>query len=273
MYQVLSKDIIENEIIPHLPVAKRGFKTKSSLVELVNCILYKLKTGVQWAYLPVKQLFSEYVLHYKTVFNRYRQWCKSGSWEHCWIMILSKYKSLLDLSSCDIDGSHTKAIKGGEEVGYQKRKKSKTTNAIYLTDRQGIPIAMSIPVSGNHNDLFEIEKSIEQMSTTLELSGIPIEGLFVNADAGFYSKSMFDILDSKEIIPNIAENRRNGSIYEDRLFDPDLYQERYSVERTNAWMDAFRSLLNRFDIKLSSWVGFNYISFIVIGLRKFKKSR
>jgi hypothetical protein len=27
MYQVLGKDTIENEIIPHLSVAKRGFKT------------------------------------------------------------------------------------------------------------------------------------------------------------------------------------------------------------------------------------------------------
>ena len=46
MYKVLSKDIIENEILPHLSTAKRGFKTKSCLTEIINCILYKLKTGV-----------------------------------------------------------------------------------------------------------------------------------------------------------------------------------------------------------------------------------
>ena len=47
MYQVLDKSTINLEIIPHLSVAKRGFKTKSCLTEIVNCILYKLKIGCQ----------------------------------------------------------------------------------------------------------------------------------------------------------------------------------------------------------------------------------
>ena len=68
LYQVLDKDIIENEIVPNLPKPKRGFLPKAPLVEIVNCILYKLKTGVQWAYLPVKSLFEEYVLSYQSVF-------------------------------------------------------------------------------------------------------------------------------------------------------------------------------------------------------------
>ena len=59
MYKAFSKDITEKEIIPHLSVAKREFKTKSCLIEIVNCILYMLKTGIQWEYLPVKSLFSK----------------------------------------------------------------------------------------------------------------------------------------------------------------------------------------------------------------------
>ena len=46
MYKILDKDIIENEILPYLSMAKRGFETKSCLVEVINSILYKLKTGV-----------------------------------------------------------------------------------------------------------------------------------------------------------------------------------------------------------------------------------
>ena len=48
MYEVLDKDTIKFEILPHLSVAKRGYVTKSDLVEVVQCILYKLKTGGQW---------------------------------------------------------------------------------------------------------------------------------------------------------------------------------------------------------------------------------
>ena len=70
MYQVLSKDMIELEIVPCLPKQKRGFKPKAPLSEIVNVILYKLKTGVQWELLPVDSLFSNKVLHYKTVYGQ-----------------------------------------------------------------------------------------------------------------------------------------------------------------------------------------------------------
>ena len=48
MYEVLDKDTIKFEILPHLSVAKRGYVSKSDLLEVIQCILYKLKTGCQW---------------------------------------------------------------------------------------------------------------------------------------------------------------------------------------------------------------------------------
>jgi len=47
MYQVLDKDTIKEEILPHLSIAKRGFKTKSCLIEVVNSIL--IESGVKMA--------------------------------------------------------------------------------------------------------------------------------------------------------------------------------------------------------------------------------
>lgn len=47
IYKNQDKDIIENEILPHVSTAKRRFETKSHLTEVVNSILYKLKTGIQ----------------------------------------------------------------------------------------------------------------------------------------------------------------------------------------------------------------------------------
>ena len=276
MYQVLSKDMIELEIVPYLPQTKRGFKPQAPLCEIVNAILYKLKTGVQWEYLPVESLFSDKVLHYKAVFGHYRKWCKADVWKSCWIQLLSNNKSKLDLSSSDLDGSHTTALRGGEEVAYQGRKKRKTTNSLYLTDRQGLPLAMSEPVSGNHNDLYNIEVQFEEITAILEQADISVKGLFLNADAGFDSKEFRLCCEKKEINANICFNKRNGDSDRNEYFDPLLYKERYKIERTNAWMDSFRTLLNRFDTTVTSWKGFNFLAFIVIGLKKFyklKKSR
>ena len=57
IYDVRLKDIIKNEIVPYLPLAKRGFQVTVPLEEIVNRIFYKLKTGVQCYQLPVKALF------------------------------------------------------------------------------------------------------------------------------------------------------------------------------------------------------------------------
>merc|ERR1712146_718372 len=106
--------------------------------------------------------------------------------------------------------------------------KRKTTNALYLTDRQGLPLAMSEPVAGNHNDLYDIEVQFEVVTGTLEQADIPVEGLFLNADAGFDYNDFRRACERKEINASICFNKRNGNTDRDEYFDKDLYDERYS---------------------------------------------
>ncbi len=68
MYEVLDKDIIEFEIVKYIPENKRGFKPRLSIVAIVNAILYKLKTGLQWYMLPVKSLFPELDYSWNSVY-------------------------------------------------------------------------------------------------------------------------------------------------------------------------------------------------------------
>ncbi|WP_281990598.1 hypothetical protein [Aquimarina aggregata] len=56
---------------------------------------------------------------------------------------------------------------------------------------------MSEPISGNHNDLHDIEIQFEVVTASLEEADIPVEGLFLNADAGFDSKTFRRILYKK----------------------------------------------------------------------------
>jgi len=158
-------------------------------------------------------------------------------------------------------------------VAYQGRKKRKTTNYLYLSDRQGLPLALSTPVAGNHNDLYAIEKSTEELFSTLKGAKVSTDGLFVNADSGFDSKDFRSICAKWGVIPNVAFNYRNGEIKDKFLLDDLLYKQRYAIERTNAWMDSFRSLLNRFDVTVSSWKSFNYIAFMIILFKKIKNKK
>jgi transposase len=239
---------------------------------VVNAILYKLKTGCQWALLPVKVLFGGKILSQGAVYYRYNKWRKSDEWKSVWVKLLDKYRNELDMSSVDLDGSHTAALRGGEEVGYQGRKKRNTSNALHLTDRQGLPLAMFSPKSGEHYDVHDIEKSIGDIFNNLEKSHIRVDGLFLNADAGFDCDVLRDILREKEIIANICINKRRENAY-DIFVDDELYAERYSIERTNAWMDCFRTLLNRFDTTVSSWISWNYLAFAVLLLKKISRKQ
>ena len=112
------------------------------MIEVINAILYKLKTECQRAYLPVKELFSGKVLKYGAAFHHYNKWSKKGEWKTLWLQLPNKHRSELDMSSVELDGSHTPAIREGEDIGFQGRKKRKTTNALYLTDRKEPPIAI-----------------------------------------------------------------------------------------------------------------------------------
>ncbi len=72
MYEVLDKGTIKSEILPHLSVVRRGYVSKGDLLEVILCILYKLKMDCQWHMLPVSSIFTGTVLHYKIVYGHFR---------------------------------------------------------------------------------------------------------------------------------------------------------------------------------------------------------
>lgn len=56
--EVLPKDIIRTWILPALTFSSQGRPSAVDPTELVEVMLYKLKTGCQWRFVPVKQFFT-----------------------------------------------------------------------------------------------------------------------------------------------------------------------------------------------------------------------
>jgi transposase len=223
--------------------------------------LYKLKTGVQWEFLPVKSLISSAPIQWGAVYHHYRKWCKDGSWRKIWIQFLLRHKQLLAMSTVALDGTHSTAKRGGDGVGYQKRKKARTSNILVLTDSQGLAIAFGKPVAGNHHDLYKIKEQVKEMLSQLKEAGITTDGLFLNADTGFDCEKLVQLLEKEGIKLNAPKNKRRGkSNVPDRIFDEEMYEERFVVERNNAWFDSFRTLLARQDTTVESWWSWHFIS-------------
>ena len=105
------------------PFSAHGRPSVVDPVELVEVILYKLKSGCQWRYLPVKQFFTGASLTWQGVYARFNAWRKDGAWQAVWSQLLRENKAHLVCFQRPTRGSHTPAKNGGEAVRYQGCKK------------------------------------------------------------------------------------------------------------------------------------------------------
>ena len=159
------------------------------------------------------------------------------------------HRRRLNLSSVQLDGSHALAKNGGAATGYQGRKATHTTDPLLVADSTGQPLACASPQTGNHHDLFDIETSYGELCGLLEEAPISLGGLSLNADSGCNTQVLRNDYFRRSIEANIARNprARKSEDAEDTYLDTALYRERITVERTNSWLDRFKTLLVGFE--------------------------
>lgn len=170
----------------------------------------------------------------------------------------------------NLDGTHALAKKGGESVAYQGRKKAKTSNILSVTDANGIIIGSTGIVAGNHNDAYHLQEHLQTAFQAMTRLGLPLQGSYFNADAAFDTKEARKICFMHGLIPNMPENKRNRKAAKrgrKRVFQPAVYQKRFVIERTFAWIDKFKRLLVRFERRDAYFLGAHFIAFALINLR------
>ena len=270
LMEVLSKEMITRWLLPLLPARLGGRRLAADPAEVVGAICYKLKTGCQWRWLPVQALFTGTALSWQGVYYHFNEWGKQGAWKNLWLNSLRLHRRTLDLSSVQLDGSHTLAKNGGAAIGYQGRKAGRTTNALFLADNQGLPLAVATPQAGNQHDTFELERVFAELCGLLEAAELRLEGLFLNADKAFDVSSLRQACARRGIEVNIPRNRRaaDWQTADDTPLDPELYRRRLVIERLNAWLDGFKALLVRYETSLQNWLSLHWLAFTVLLLRK-----
>lgn len=269
----VTEDQFREHILPYLRTAKRGYVSKIPLYKIFNYVLYRLHTGCQWEELPINpdpENPAQGEISWDAVYYHFRKWSKDGSlekvWQHSVVTALPK----LDVSVLNLDGSHAVAKKGGEAVSYQGRKKAKTSNILPVTDKNGYILATTDIVAGNHHDAFNLKGQLQDAFKAIKHLGVSIRGAFFNADSGFDTLDARKVCFNHHVIPNIAENKRNRKsvkLGRKRLFNATIYKDRFASERTFAWIDKFRALLVRFDIKKTYFMGSHFLAFALINLR------
>ncbi|MEZ5196502.1 MAG: transposase [Bacteroidales bacterium] len=102
--------------------------TKVKVYQVVESILYRLKTGYYRRQLPMKQFF-RVKYHWQSVYYHFQKWCKDGSWEQVWKYVLEKYKDLLDMSSVHRWHTYTQ-LKGRTGSGLPRQEKARPATCL-----------------------------------------------------------------------------------------------------------------------------------------------
>ncbi|XDD51623.1 IS5 family transposase [Leptospira sp. WS92.C1] len=220
-------------------------------------IFYRVRTGVQWRYIP-PMFGSKSTLH-----RRFQEWVEAGVFEKIEKEALELYERVVKIRTQRMaaDGSFSRAPKGGPFAGPNPTDRGKRgIKRHILIDRRGAPVAFVIGPAGTHDsklifptlNKFKVRRDNQYLKPKI-----------LSLDKAYSSRAIRDELNRKSIqyrIPNKV-NSKNPE-----YFTP-LKPFRWTVERTFAWLNAFRAIKTCWESKEENYVALMQLTCAIILLR------
>lgn len=241
------------------PVAR----TKSVIPnnELLNGVLFVLKTGCRWQDIPP----STCIHGYASCWRRLRFWQKKGALKYVWqqILVLLDRQGELDLSLGNLDGSLVQSPKF-QGTGWSTKHARIGTNISLLTEKNGLPLA-NLTAKGNRHDIVSAEATVKKLRV-----GAKRRVQELNADKGYDSAAFRRHLRARGIGTNIPERKfkRRRKLGRKPHLNRAHLKFRAFVERTNAWLKYFRKLRYRWDRKKCMFQAHVDLACLIICLRR-----
>lgn len=209
--------------------------------ELLNGVLFVLKTGCRWQDIPRSLCRHDPA----SCWRRLKYWQGERGIIVVWqtiLRLLDREKSL-DLSVGNIDGSLVQSPGFKDGTGYSGKHHRTGTNLVMVTEKDGLPLS-SATTQGNRHDLTLAQKVVSKIKIAAKR-----RVKMLNGDKGFDSRAFRQSLGSKGIKSNIPERQFKKRRKRGRkpIYDKATAKFRAVIERTFAWLKYFRRLRYRWE--------------------------
>ena len=238
-------------IIERLDIGKHrgpGRRMRLELRVVINAILYILRTGCQWRYLP-----SEYPNH-NSVYYHFHKWCGDGTWEKVNTALRERVRReagrQAQPSLAIIDSQSVKTTEVGGEHGFDGAKKVNGRKRHILVDTMGNLLKV-LAHAANIGERAGAEKLLLKVPEKLwaRLEKILADGGYDGADFQAWVTQTFAV----DLEISLRPRDKKGFV---------LVPIRWVVERTFAWLGRYRRLSKDYERLTQNSEGLVYLASI-----------
>ena len=225
-----------------------GRPMRLELRAVINAILYVLRTGCQWRYLP-----KEYP-NYNSVYYHFRKWSWDGTWEEVNTALRERVRHQAGRqaqpSLAIIDSQSVKTTEVGGEHGFDGAKKVNGRKRHILVDTMGNLLKV-IAHAANIGERAGAQELLLQLPEELwqRLEKILADGGYEGLDFQEWVEQTFDV----EFEISLRPPHIKGFV---------LVPIRWVVERTFAWLGRYRRLSKDYERLTEMSEGMVYLASI-----------